>query len=451
MNIKGHVKVELMDPATGKILKKSENHNLVTNALNYFFKQGGITNPSAFYAQAIRTDALNQLFGGMMCFDAAISENAETVQVPAGVGMTANGARGILNSGAPIELGSYNETESGLQQDGSLKMVWDFSTSQGNGVVASVGLTSLYAGMKGIGNKSKTSKANSYDPGNYNSLIGSLSGISGTPVGLYNNRIYSVQAVTGVDRWTVKIYDAIYKRTDIRNTMTAREVDEIEVSIPSAIQNLRAADGGSDTQPVYGAMRQIYQKGSHAYILLICSEGSYVAAYWREYFSDANPWYAIDYDMATGAVSVVTLNPSTTGVPALTTASGQNYLAGITDKWAIIGATAINKANLAEAVTIENAPEGTSDYTQRTLTAYGTDILEGGGLRYDIAAERALPVNGGHIGGIGSLQDNPLFRFTGSSILRDYTYLATIYNLEEPVTKTADKTMKVTYILSFTN
>lgn len=451
MNIKGHCKVELKDVKTGRV-EAQEHDNMLTKALEYFYGKGGFTNTSAMNASILRSNALYYMLGGVMCLDTALEGSNEIVRVPAGVGMTANGARDQLNSGAPTELGSYNDTESGWQQDGSLKMVWDWTTSQGNGDIKSVCLSSAFGGFKGIGNKtSLESKSNPWAIGNYNSVSG-LSGISGIPLGYKDNKLYSLQAITGVEKWTIKVYDFPYSQIDIRDTSTAREVDEIEVSIPSIIQNLRASSGSGGTQAVYGKMYTIFQKGNHVYMLLLCSEGSYVASYWREYFNNDNPWYAIDYDMANGIVSAIALIPSNTGIPALSDAQGANYLAGISDKWVIIGNTAVEKANLANSIDIANAPASTSDYNHRLLYTEDTNIFLWGnsyGWRYDCVAEKASPTNGTFIGGIGNMTDNPLMIFGGSSLYRDPNYIATIFNLESPVTKTADKTMKVTYVLRF--
>ena len=447
MKLKGHCKIELTNVKTGK-KEVYEHDNMVTKALYYFYDQGGMTNPSAFNASSIRGDALNYLLGGVMCLDTALTESDEIVRVPAGVGMTANGARGILNSGNPTELGSYSETESGWQQDGSFKMVWDWTTSQGNGDIKSVGLTSLYGGMKGIGNKSLTNKSNSFNLNNYNAIIGDLSGISGVAHGYKDNVIYSVQAVAGVSKWTVKKYDAQYTTIDVRDSMTAREIDEIEVNIPSAIQNLQPYTGDDNPSNYYLALAT-YQSGNHLYILIGSEENSYISGYWRQYFSDSIPWYVADYDLSAGSVSVVTLTPTTTGISALPYESGVHYIRGLTDKWVVMGSTAVQISNLANSVDLDNAEESTSDYNNRTLTGYQQDILERSGWYYDIVAEKALPVNGGNIGCMQNMPANPLLRRSGATIYRDANYLATIFNLSSPVTKTADKTMKVTYVLRF--
>ena len=449
MKFKGKTIIELFDANTGKLTRRTEDNNMMTKALYYFYDQGGITNPTAFNASSIRTDAMNQLLGGVMCLDTLLTESNEIVRVPAGVCMTANGARGIVNTGAPTELGSYNENESGWQPDDSFKMVWDWNTSQGNGDIKCVCLTSLYNGMRGIGNKTVTNKSNSYNLNNYNALVGSLGGISGVATAYKDNVIYAIQAVAGVAKWTVKKYSAQFTTIDIRDTMTAREIDTIDVNIPSSIQNLPAYTGDGRPEHYYltGAS---YQSGNHLYILIRPEENSYIAAYWKQYFSDSKPWYVADYDISTGNVSVITISPSTTGVSALPVTQGANYINGITDKWIVIGTTAVKLSDLSTSVTLTNAEASTTDYDNRGLNGLDSDILQRYAWYYDVESGLALPMNGTYIGGT-SIVNNPLLRRSGGDIYRDPCYIATINNLESPVTKTPDKTMKVTYIISFNN
>jgi hypothetical protein len=234
--------------------------------------------------------------------------------------------------------------------------------------------------------------------------------------------------------------------------MTARLIDEIEVSIPSTIQNLRAGDGSAATRARYDVMRIISQKGTHAYMLVMASENSSIVGHWKEYFSDNNPWYAVDYDMSTGTVTAIALTPTNTGITALPESRGENYLGGISDKWVIIGNTAVEKANLANAIEMSDAPASTSDSGNRYIYMQDTDIFtwgSGNGWRYDVVAEKACPTNGTYLGGQGNLADNPLMRFAGNALYRDYGYIATIFNLDSPKVKDASKMMKVTYILRF--
>ena len=159
MKFKGKTIIELADAKTGKLVQRTEDHNMLTNALAMMYAQGGMTNPTMFNASAIRSDAITQMLGGILLLDTALTEDATIVRVPKGVKMIANGAKGVLNSDTPTEFGSWNEVESGWQSDGSYKMVWDWTTSQGNGTIKTVCLSSYYGGYCGIGNASGGTKS----------------------------------------------------------------------------------------------------------------------------------------------------------------------------------------------------------------------------------------------------------------------------------------------------
>jgi hypothetical protein len=448
-NFRGEVTIELKDVKTGKT-ETVQDHNMVTNALSYFFKQGGITNRSPFNAGYINSNAIYYLMGGMMCLDTALTEDPEIVRVPAGVKMTANGARDQLNSGSPTELGSYNVSESGWQQDGSLKMVWDFTTSQGNGTIASVCLSSAFGGFRGIGNvASDGAKGNPWDISNWNSSA-AISGISGLVLGYKDNMVYTLNTIAGVDKWTINRYRFPYKNFDVRDSMTARLVDTIEIPIPALIQNL----------PTSGDIRwsngycKVTQQGTDVYIIATAAYHGNIGAYWSAYFSDSYPAYCIKYDMAAGTVTAQALTPTNTGIPAKTT--GFAFATGISNKWAIIGTNCVNLANLADVHDIENATEqpqtGTFTPTWQ-LSTVSQDVFyindDRGQYRYDLVTFKRMKVNGTYFGGLGNMPDNPLFRFSGSQITRDPNYIATIFNLDSPKVKDASKMMKVTYLLRF--
>ena len=58
MKFEGKTIIELHDAKTGKLVKKTEDKNMLTNALTQFYAQGGMSNPSAFNVSGIRNDAL---------------------------------------------------------------------------------------------------------------------------------------------------------------------------------------------------------------------------------------------------------------------------------------------------------------------------------------------------------------------------------------------------------
>ena len=145
--MKGHTKIELKDVNTGEV-KVVEEDNMVTSALKrILFVNPLLANPVADYDSTI----IGNLIGGILLFEDAIDEKINTCCVPAGNKMTARGVHGLAYSGVVTECGSFNTNESGFQEDGSVRLVYDFNSSQGNGQISCVSLTSKSGGKMGIG------------------------------------------------------------------------------------------------------------------------------------------------------------------------------------------------------------------------------------------------------------------------------------------------------------
>ena len=83
------------------------------------------------------------------------------------------------------------------------------------------------------------------------------------------------------------------------------------------------------------------------------------------------------------------------------------------------------------------------------MYAIDGEICESNGYRVDMAEGVYAPVNPSSDEGYALQSCNGLLGFDSTKIWRDPRYIATINNLEAPVTKTADKTMKVTYVIRF--
>ena len=145
--MKGHTKIELKDVNTGEV-KVVEEDNMVTSALKrLLFVNPLLANPVANNNSTI----IGNLIGGILLFEDAIDEKINTCCVPAGNKMTARGVHGLAYSGVVTECGSFNDNESGFQEDGSVRLVYDFNSSQGNGQISCVSLTSKSGGKIGIG------------------------------------------------------------------------------------------------------------------------------------------------------------------------------------------------------------------------------------------------------------------------------------------------------------
>ena len=444
MKFEGKTIIELRDAKTGKLTKRTEDKNMLTNALTEFYKQGGMTNPSAFNVSDLRADALHYLLGGVLLLDTELDEDATIIRVPSGVGMTGNGAYNVLNSGNPPELGSWNDNESGWQQDGSYKMVWDYTTSQANGTVACVCLTSSYGGRRGVGNKSGTSNTNGQTMSGYNSTISPAS-INLPVLGVYNNVRTCLTAYDGGSgakywdgrtTWTINKYAYPTSQVDLRDTINNRLIEQKTVTLPAGLQNLGYVDSGEV---------QIRQIGQYAYIMMCpaTTSGSYYTRYFH--FSDAYPITIAKYNLANDTVEVYkVLSPSTTGLAAFDMAAGVYPNAALSADYAVYSKYVFDLNTLANVSELTDIGEyGTS------IWAIDDDIAEANAVRVDMAEGTWSPVNASSGGHYGTLVYNGLLGNDGGVVFRDPRYIATINNLEAPVTKTADKTMKVTYVVRF--
>lgn len=154
--IHGKTKIELYDVNT-KIKKVVESENT--------FQSTVIADFLASMGENKRTVASfdwHDIVGGIFLFDSAINTPAK--YMPSGVKMIGNGAYNVANNNLPNELGSYNAVESSASSS-QVQMVYDFNTSQANGHIESVCLTSKIGGQIGYGNASgrKTDVAFSTD------------------------------------------------------------------------------------------------------------------------------------------------------------------------------------------------------------------------------------------------------------------------------------------------
>ena len=431
---KGEVTIELTD-SQGK-RETIHGSNMVTNALTDFYKTAGMTNPSAFNSFT-RGNAIYYLLGGLLLFDTALQENADNVRIPAGVKMIGNGARDVLNSGSPPELGSWNERESGEQADGSIKLVWDFNNDQAIGTIAAVSLSSRFGGWSGLGNDSGEVQTITERQDNYNAITSrTVTGEIG--VGYTENEYFTIPQIHGVTEWTVNVWANPTRKIDIRDTMGPRLKQTKTVQIPAAIQNLDSKYQQSSHQII----RQ-HQSGNVCKILLMANLYNYSSYQNTKYFTDALPAYVISYNTQTDAVSVEVLSPTTTGLTAFETTS--NISLGISANYAVIGKYIINLSNIVDVEENTDAAEG------HGWGFYSDDIFMDSLGILDAANNTYRPINYNNAGNYdgGAFEVLPLLEVNPSYVYRDPRYLATIYNLQTPVQKTADKAMKVTYVLRF--
>ena len=158
MALKGSATIELTNADGNKEIIKHDN--MITNAVNdLLISQRGematilkYCNNNDSYAQA--------LFGGILLFNETLNDNADDYFLPTTniVGYASQDAYGGLD----VARGSYNASEGGLQEDGSYKFVWDFSTSQANGTIKSIGLCPKIMGQIGASDTAVSSESKNF-------------------------------------------------------------------------------------------------------------------------------------------------------------------------------------------------------------------------------------------------------------------------------------------------
>lgn len=479
MKIKGHSIIELTNVKTGEV-ERYEDDNMVTNAIQLYLNDLGMFNISPIHMDAVRQSLIPTLFGGVLAFDTAITENANNIICPSGVKMIANGAYEVVSNDSVTEMGSYNSSESGWLSDGKYKMVWDFTTTQANGNINCVCLTSANHGYIGEGNSTsllaKDTKRSDYalcgtpqgvevDGMRYarqRIVRGSWTDSTLTLVDYYNiypTAEHTAEHMSATGKIKLKTYKVPMSKLDLRNSYPAYAsgsgseylpVTETEISLPSAF--VSALNGGAPSWYL--------KQGEYYYMIAGIGYPGYGQGQWGRIENGAT-------------LQVARINPDNT-ISAFTVANP----AGEQLDFLIPGIAFSEDTILIQRHTDNNVDfihyfediTTNADVTAVTAT-FGQSILGFSypaeevayfaGMKADMGA-RAVYLTNSNTPGYNMvsqiLDDNKLVSAMWESsyaewfyVVKTTNYLATIDNLDEQVTKTADKTMKITYVLSFTD
>lgn len=478
MKIKGHSTIELINVKTGEV-ERYKDDNMVTNAIQLYLNDLGEFNISPIYTAAVRENLIGTLLGGVLAFDSHITEDAANIIPPTGVGMTANGSYGVTSNDSVTEMGSFNSAESGWTSDGKYKLVWDYTTTQGNGVINCLALTSAKHGYVGEGNMtsllSKSTKDNDFSLGGTaqdvgvdgqadirrRTVRGSWTDSTLTLVDYYNmfpTAGHTDEHMSATGKIKLKTYKVPLSKLDLRNGFPAYSagsgneyipVDEVEIELPLAFKN--ALNGGA---PSWYA-----KQGQYYYMIAGFGLADYGQGTWGRFLNGAT-W------------QVARINPDNTiSAFTVTNPAGEQFdffLQGLafSDDTILIQRHTDNNIDFIHY--FEDISTN-ADITAVTAT-FGCQLLgfsypgEGvayfGAMKADMGQRAVYPTNGNSPAYnmvIQPLDDNKLVSVHyESSYGRDFyemikttNYLATIDNLQEQVAKTAEKTMKITYILTF--
>jgi len=157
--LKGKTEIQLTDVNTG-YTQYYYDENMVTNALSDIFTlntatsteflMGADSNTSGFGGSLYST-----ALSGILLFDSKLDEDATNYFAPADVKLVGCGVYNNETTSSDTARGIYNTTESSVSTSNkTAKYVYDFTTTQCNGSIKSVCLTSDYGGYSSYGNES---------------------------------------------------------------------------------------------------------------------------------------------------------------------------------------------------------------------------------------------------------------------------------------------------------
>lgn len=212
MTYKGTATIELTNADGSKEIIKHDN--MITNAVNDMcMSQRGemasilkIVNNGDSYAQA--------LFGGLLLFGDTLNQDADDYFIPT-ANITGYASQDAY-AGLDVARGSFNASEGGVQEDGSYKFVWDFSTSQGNGTIKSLALCPNIMGQIGASDTIINSEAKDFYVTNdltapFHSY-GRMLSDDGTTEGI-SNYCFCIVAVVGDIAYAMDYYN-VYRESN---------------------------------------------------------------------------------------------------------------------------------------------------------------------------------------------------------------------------------------------
>ena len=497
MALKGTATIELTNADGSKDIIKHDN--MITNAVNDLcLSQRGemstilkIVKNNDSYAQA--------MFGGLLLFDEVLNDYADDYFIPT-TKITGYASQDAY-AGLDVARGSFNQSEGGVQEDGGYKFVWDFSTSQGNGTIKSLGLCLNKMGQIGASDAPVYSERQNFYITNSTGAPFDTSGYmltsGGTTNGIYNYR-YIIVATIGNIAYAIDIYNVNYNsdyspqyvmtnggvlrlyKFDICTTSIslagkagmANYLGYVDVQLPTEFTNILHTETLSSSDCVFAFF---YDYATSKLTLFPCQKKADIAV-------NGTTKY-VDIDLANDmSISVSTFTNNTAGKIL----KGARYYRGGTGlnffvckdyivNFSVVGSVTkmyVTKRSDNTQVT-EVKYVGGGDFSFSTTSAiYFMPLIVNGNMfvfRYavdsgdyytyilDMSNGKLKKTNANgfsstSVQGYLDIGSKMVYAGVGNNLKYELVFnpfvLTTKNNLDSPVTKTSSQTMKITYTLS---
>lgn len=466
--LKGHTDIYLMDAETGDVVEERHEDNLVTNAVQDVLSM----NPFGWRTDIARFLPLaSYLIGGVMLFPETIPESAADYFVK-GQWPTGYASHNSDPNGDP-RRGNFNPNESYATSNG-YRLVWDFGTADANGDISAVCLANSYGGqgfelskyaMQPIINvMANPNQTSSY----FHFMNGS--GVESTIDAFHDNAFYSV----------VWENDGSYKASSIRLLKWSANPHKQPLDRNYTFENPTVIYVDISEAHIGYMVR----KSNNNHNTRWCFDESGLRILTDNYNNEGYNTYYVTTIAWDGTVSEIAI-PKGDMEDLLTVNNSASYVYG---NWLYLqfsksvnsghehGFYAIDLTNTSNIRRLVSSVP--ADYSIRTLTYYDQCMqtnpsvpynvtglwknsmsyfwfiaLDDGEILYeDISSvskgysKSDLPF--GHFGPYFIYESWSYNDFRGYLLHLDNTYLATINNLSTPITKTADRTLKIVYTLT---
>lgn len=449
----GYTRITLRNPISGNIIKDVESENTFQGGvIAQYLRTLGTNNGIMENAETKANPLWQKNVGGIFLF-----QNAETVgnmYMSAGNRMIGNGSYGFANAADPPELGTFNNNESSATAS-AITQVYDFATNQANGQIGCVCLTSQVGGFMGYGNASKKSAGESVRYSWTPSLFQGLE---------YANPAYAPDgyryALIGNTQ-----YRFVYDSTNHKITVYKSKVPISKASVFDWIYDSVEIDVSS----IYTEMGN-----SSPRVSCVSGEKIYLMPESDNYIQAGATWKYWVYNPADDSITSKTFTNSTSHrlyTDVFSASHGllcfkddsQDYRLDIFNEttgvhignYRIADDSVPSGYGWGRDYSLAELPQGLSHCAmmipRTSQPNFGVYAI------YDAVNDTLLPCNGINYGESYSI--HPSYYDLEANVMALQTrygikkwnhplYLATINNLNSPVTKTAAQTMKVTYTLT---